>query len=148
MKLLGRSSMLVVAALLAAGPLNGVAAQTPPAGPAAPGGYDVKTEVTLEGTVEAVETVTGMMARGRHARGGMHLTLKTDAETLQVHLGPIAYLAEKGVAVAKGDTLEVVGSRVTMDGGPVVIARQITKGDRTWTFRDASGRPLWSGPRS
>jgi hypothetical protein len=148
MKRLGHSSMLVVVAFLAFAPMDGVTAQTPPAGPAASGMYDVKTEVTLRGTVEAVETVTGMMARGRHATGGMHLTLKTDTETLQVHLGPIAYLAEKGVAVAKGDTLAVVGSRVAMDGGPVVIARQITKGDRTWTFRDASGRPLWSGPRS
>jgi hypothetical protein len=26
-----------------------------------------------------------------------------------------------------------------------VIAKQIKKGDNTWTLRDASGRPLWSG---
>jgi hypothetical protein len=139
---------MVVAALLAFGPMAGVTAQTPSAGPGAPGTYDVKTEVAVKGTVEAVETVTGMGGRGRHAMGGMHLTLKTDTETLQVHVGPIAYLTEKGVALAKGDALEVVGSRVTMGGGPVVIARQIKKGDQTWTFRDASGRPLWSRGRS
>jgi len=41
--------------------------------------------------------------------------------------------------------LEILGSRVTIDKGPVVIARQIKKGDSTWTLRDASGRSLWSG---
>lgn len=147
MKSRGRSSMLVAAAFLVFGPMDRVTAQTPPGGPGAPGMYDVKTEATVKGTVEAVETVTGM-GGGRQAMGGMHLTLKTDTETLQVHVGPTAYLTEKGVTLAKGDTLEVLGSRVTMGGGPVVIARQITKGDQTWTLRDASGRPLWSRRRS
>ena len=71
--------------------------------------------------------------------------VKTDKETLAVHVGPTAYLAEKGITPAKGDTLEILGSRVTMDGASVVIARQIKRGDTTWTLRDASGRPLWSG---
>ena len=54
-------------------------------------------------------------------------------------------MTEKGIALAKGDTLDIVGSRVLIDEEPVVIARQIRKGDNTWTLRDASGRPLWSG---
>ena len=71
--------------------------------------------------------------------------MKTEKEALAVHVGPTAYLTEKGITLAKGDTLEILGSRVTIDEQPVVIARQIKKGDNTWTLRDASGRPLWSG---
>ena len=71
--------------------------------------------------------------------------VKTDTETLAVHVGPTAYLAEKGITPAKGDTLEILGSRVTIDKEAVVIAKQIKKGDNTWTLRDASGRPRWSG---
>jgi hypothetical protein len=107
--------------------------------------YDVKTETTIKGTVESVETVTGAGGRGRGALGGTHLTAKTEKETLEVHVGPTAYLTEKGITLVKRDTLEILGSRVTIDKEPVVIARQIKKGDNTWTLRDAAGRPLWSG---
>jgi hypothetical protein len=107
--------------------------------------YDVKTETTIRGTVESVDTVTGAGGRGRHALGGTHLMVKTEKEALAVHVGPTAYLTEKGITLAKGDTLEILGSRVTIDKESVVIARQIKKGDNTWTLRDGSGRPLWSG---
>jgi hypothetical protein len=73
--------------------------------------------------------------------------VKTETETLEVHLGPTAYLTEKNIALAKGDAVEILGSRVTVDAKPVLVARQIKKGSNTWTLRDASGRPLWSGGR-
>ena len=65
-------------------------------------------------------------------------------ETLGVHVGPKFYLDEQKITIAKGDALEILGSRVTIDAKPVLIARQIKKGNATWTLRDASGRPLWS----
>jgi hypothetical protein len=107
--------------------------------------YDGKTETTIRGTVESVQTVTGAGGRGGRGLGGTHLTVKTEKETLGVHVGPTTYLTEKGITLAKGDMLEILGSRVTIDEEPVVIARQIKKGDNTWTLRDASGRPVWSG---
>jgi hypothetical protein len=39
----------------------------------------------------------------------------------------------------------VVGSKVTMAGQEVVIAREIKKGDQVLTLRDAKGVPLWAG---
>jgi hypothetical protein len=118
--------------------------------------YDPKAEVTLTGTVEAVENV---MPPGCHGcpsgcpdcagSGGVHLTLKTETETetetVEVHLGPSWFLKEKGITVAKGDAVSIVGSRVTLNETPALLARQVTKGDKTWTLRDTSGRPLWSG---
>jgi hypothetical protein len=109
--------------------------------------YDAKTETTITGTVESIETITGPGGRGRRGLGGTHVIVKTKADTLEVHVGPTAYLTEHKITLAKGDTVEILGSRVTIDDEPVLLARQITKGTDKWTLRDASGRPLWSGPR-
>ena len=145
MTALKRFSILGAAALLIVGAVSVAIAQMPGSGQRGAPMYDIKTETTINGTVESVETVTGTGGRGRHALGGTHLVMKNDKETIEVHVGPTAYLTEKGMTFAKGDTLEIVGSRVTIDNKPVVIAKQIKKGDNTWTLRDASGRPLWSG---
>jgi hypothetical protein len=141
LSILGAATVLVVAGVSVA--------FAQPAGKGRRGSpvYDVKTEMTIKGTVESVETVTGTSGGGRYASGGTHLVVKTEKDALEVHVGPTAYLTEKGIAFAKGDTVEILGSRVAIDETPVVIARQIKKGDNTWTLRDASGRPVWSGPR-
>jgi hypothetical protein len=47
------------------------------------------------------------------------------------------------IDVTKGDTIEISGARVTMGGRRVILAREIRKGDQTWTLRDADGRPRW-----
>ena len=107
--------------------------------------YDVNSETTIKGTVEIVDTITGDGGRGRRGLGGTHLVVKTEKESVAVHVGPAAYLAEKGITLAKGDKLEILGSRVTVENETFLIAKQIKKGDNTWTLRDASGRPAWSG---
>ena len=145
MTALKRFSIVAAAALLVVGAVSIGMAQTTSGGQQGSPMYDVKTETTIKGTVESVETITGTGGRGRRAMGGTHLVVKTEREAIEVHVGPTAYLTEKGITLAKGDTLEIVGSRVTVDKEPFVIAKQIKKGDKTWTLRDASGRPLWSG---
>ena len=108
--------------------------------------YDLATEATVTGTVESVEQIASPSGgRGRRGLGGTHITLKTSGETLQVHLGPTAFLNNKKVAIAKGDTLVVVGSRVTVDDERMFIAKEVKKGDTVWTLRDAAGLPLWRG---
>lgn len=145
MTALKRFSIVGAAALVMVGAVSIAMAQTTASGQQGSPMYDVKTETTIKGTVESVDTITGMGGQGRRSMGGTHLVVKTERETIEVHVGPTAYLTEKGITLAKGDTLEIVGSRITIDKEPVVIAKQIKKGDNTWTLRDASGRPLWSG---
>jgi hypothetical protein len=96
--------------------------------------------MTLTGTVQDVQQVTG--SRGNT---GTHVDLKTEKETVNVHLGPATYLAKIGLSIEKGDTLEVTGSKVTMGGKEVVIAREVKKAGKTFTIRDANGRPAWAG---
>jgi hypothetical protein len=108
--------------------------------------YNLATEATVTGTVELVEQIAGPGGgRGRRGLGGTHVTLKTKTETLEVHLGPTAFLNDKKLAITKGDMLAITGSRVTLDGERVFIAKEVKKGDNTWTLRDAAGLPLWRG---
>jgi hypothetical protein len=119
--------------------------------------YDTTTEITLKGTVEDVKTVSGMMGGGgRMERGGRmgaqgmammqgtHVMLKTDAETIEVHLGPSAFLKDQKIELAKGDALEIVGSRVKIGESEALLAREVRKGETSWTLRDANGRPRWA----
>jgi hypothetical protein len=103
--------------------------------------YDPRTEETLHGTVKAVTEHAG---RG-YAGAGVHVTLRLDSGTVEVHLGPASFLRESGLEIAQGDAIEVVGSRVKADHGDYVIAREVRRGDRVVTLRDAAGVPVWSG---
>jgi len=102
--------------------------------------YDPATEVTMKGTVEAVKQLAG--PRGW---AGTHLSLKTDAETLDVHVGPSWFLTQSKISFAKGDQIEVTGSKVKFENSDALIAREIKKGDKTITLRNAQGIPAWSG---
>jgi hypothetical protein len=105
--------------------------------------YDKRAEVTVTGTVEEVREMTGMSGMAGGSVRGMHVMLKTDKQTFEVHLGPVHYLKEQKVDLAKGDAIEVSGARVTMGDRRVILARELRKGDQTWTLRDAEGRPRW-----
>jgi DNA/RNA endonuclease YhcR with UshA esterase domain len=104
--------------------------------------YDPSTETTVKGAVEEVKQVTG-----KHGWNGTHLMLKTEAGQLDVHVGPLSYVAGRGFTFAKGDQVEVLGSKVKMGGSEALIAREIKKGDKTLVLRNAQGIPEWSGGR-
>ena len=105
------------------------------------GNYDPSTETTVTGTVESVTNVPS----GGRGSGGLHLMLAAADGTIDVHVGPAAFVSSKHVSFAKGDALTVTGSKVTVAGQPALIAREIKKGDQVLTLRDAKGLPLWSG---
>ena len=105
--------------------------------------YNPATEITVTGTVEEVQHYT----RGG-GWGGTHLTLNTEHGTLDVHLGPSEFLAEKQFTFAKGHQLEATGSKIPYSEGEALVARIVKKGEKTVTLRDSAGIPLWSrGPR-
>ena len=129
------SAMALVAVVLAGAPLG---AQGKGAGMGMPR-YDKATERTVTGTVEAVNP-----HQGRGGGTGLHLSVKTDAGILEVHVGPTAWLTQQHYAFAEHDALELIGSSVKVDGKDAFLARQIRKGDVTMTLRDANGLPRWS----
>ena len=105
--------------------------------------YNPATVETLSGTVEVVDKVTPM----KGMNSGVHVMLKTDKETISVHLGPEWYIERLDTKIQKGDTIEVKGSRVTFAGKPAVIAAEVKKGDSTLVLRDSAGIPAWAGWR-
>lgn len=105
--------------------------------------YDPAKVETLSGTVEAIAQVAPM----KGMRSAVALTLKTDKETISVHLGPDWYISRLDTKIEKGDTIEVKGARATFFGKPAIIAAEVKKGDNVLVLRDSAGIPVWSGWR-
>jgi hypothetical protein len=105
------------------------------------GNYNPATETTVTGTVDSLSNLPSP-ARGG---GGLHLVLAAPTGAIEVHVGPASFVSSNKVTFTKGDALTVIGSKVTMAGKEVVIAREIKKGDQVLTLRDTKGFPLWSG---
>jgi len=104
------------------------------------GPYELKTEVTVTGTIQAVQEHPG---RGKDM--GTRLLLKTKDSTLDVHVGPSRYIEKQGFAFAEGDTVEVVGSMTKSNDA--ILARIIKRNGKSLSLRDDGGKPLWAGGR-
>ena len=100
--------------------------------------YDAGAVVTERGTVQEVVDYACPASLGEL---GSHLVLKTDHDTIHVHLAPARVVRSVGFTFHPGDEIEVVGSRVTYRG-EAVIARDITRGQEVFRLRDASGKLL------
>ncbi|MBW4043685.1 hypothetical protein [Acidipila rosea] len=101
--------------------------------------YNTATETTVSGTIEAVNQVTG-----RRGWNGTHLQLKTAEGVMDVHVGPSWFLTQKKFELAKGDQVEITGSKVKFNDADALIARTIKKGESELTLRNAQGIPAWS----
>ena len=130
--------LLLALALLLVAP-----ASAQPGPPADGPRYDPSTVETLRGTVRSVE-----MHPSRRGTGyGVHLVVDADGEAVAVHLGPSWYLENQDEQIDAGDAVVIVGSRVTLDREPIVIAREVQLGDAALVLRDDAGRPAWRGWR-
>lgn len=105
--------------------------------------YDPKTVETISGEVMSVSRITPRKGMA----GGIHMNVKTDAETISVHLGPSWYLENQDLKIQPKDKVEVKGSKITFDGKPALIAAEVRKGDEVLRLRDDAGFPVWSGWR-
>lgn len=101
--------------------------------------YDPASEATVRGTIEEVTQVARPSGWG-----GTHMGLKMEAESLDLHLGPSWFLEKRDLTFSKGVRVQDTGSRVKYDDADALIAREIKKGDKTLTLRDALGIPVWS----
>ena len=107
-------------------------AQAPPKAPE----YDVAAEVTVRGEVTEIHE-----SKLASDHPGLHLILKNEDETVEVHACPVRFLNELEFTIAVGDKLVVVGSRPRK--AAVIVAREITKGQLSLILRDKSGVPNW-----
>ncbi len=105
--------------------------------------YNPKTVETISGEVVSVDKVTPMKGMSY----GVHLTVKTEKETISVHLGPGWYIENQDVKIEPKDKVEIKGSRITFEGKPAIIAAEVKKGEEIMKLRDENGFPVWSGWR-
>jgi hypothetical protein len=98
--------------------------------------YDKTSEVKVKGVIDEVRT---------GADKTVHVTLKNDKGLLDVMIAPEKFLKEMEIALAKGDAIEVLGSQVTADGAPMLLAREVTRNGDVMTMRDDKGKPVWVG---
>jgi len=78
---------------------------------------------------------------------GVHMMLKTDKETISIHLGPSWYIENQDIKIEPKNKVEVKGSRITFEGKPAIIATEVKKGNEMLKLRDEKGFPVWSGWR-
>lgn len=126
-------TVLLVACNLAA------ASQGPPESTAAPK-YDLAAEVTLKGTI--VDTIE----RNCPVAGGLgfHFTFKAeDGRTIEVHVASAKFMKDYEWILNKGDQIKLVGARANVQGADGILAREITRGNETFTFRAKDGKPVW-----
>jgi len=105
------------------------------------GAYNPATVETITGEVLAVEQTVPM----KRMNQGLALTVKTQKETVTVHLGPTWYLERLDEKIVKGDKVEIKGARTTLAGKPIILAAEVKKGDKVLVLRDAAGVPVWAG---
>jgi hypothetical protein len=70
--------------------------------------------------------------------------LQTGQETVAVQLGPAWYIDNQTPRIQPNDTIKVTGSRITVDGRPLIVAAVVTKGNEFLKLREATnGVAVW-----
>ena len=89
-----------------------------------------QTKVNVTGTLKSVGT------------GGYTVELQ-DGKTTEVGFGPYWYLDKIGLKLKVGDSVTMTGVYYNNHFVPITV----TVSAKTFTLRDAAGRPVWAGNR-
>lgn len=121
--------------------------------------YDATTEETVHGIVSSVTSETEWAERvrvrnptlrgtrafrlARVRMAGTHVLLDIPDGDIEVHVAPADFLVSNGFAITRHEVMDVVGSRITVNGEEMIVARELTQNGRTLAVRDADGMPRW-----
>ena len=101
--------------------------------------YNVATESTVKGTVRAVEDYTCPVSENEMGR---HLRMQSATGTMEIHLAPARVMRSQKFSFSPGDQIEVLGSKVKVQGQESIIAREVTRGSESFFIRDREGKLL------
>lgn len=99
--------------------------------------YDLTTETKVKGTVDELKVIPGPAE-------GVHLIVKSGTDLLFVHVAPESFLKDMDLTIQKGDSVEIVGSKIKVDGQDEMLAREIIDSNNDVTLRDKKGVPVWT----
>jgi hypothetical protein len=106
---------------------------------AVPPKYDLHTESKIKVTVEEVK----LPAKGSEKEVA-HLQVKDGTNSIDVYLCPKSFFDDMGMSFAKGDEITITGSKVKQGESDLVLAREVVKGNDTFSLRDGKGEPVWN----
>ena len=102
--------------------------------------YDPATEMTIKkAVVQDIKEVT--LSNGQNR---FRIIVKAGTDTYEVCLCPKAFLEVLDSTFAKGDEVEITGSKVQDGDQTIILAREVVKGQNTLVLRDKKGEPVWS----
>jgi hypothetical protein len=101
--------------------------------------YDKTTEAKMTIVVDEVKVVTADNGQQR-----IYLIAKDGANSVEIYVAPKAFLDDMSTTFAKGDKLEITGSKAKQADKDVVLAREVINGNNTLVLRDKTGEPVWS----
>lgn len=146
-----RTGVVLLATVLMVGVLAATVSAAPWKGWRGSGGWGPETPYnrmynpanaeTLSGVVTAIDKTIPM----KGMEYGVALVVKTEKETIPVHLGPGWFVERLDKPFAVGDKVEVKGVRGTFLGKPAVMAAEVKRGSDVLVIRDANGVPVWAG---
>jgi len=101
--------------------------------------YDVRTVVEVDATVVEIRSVPA-----HQFFGGVHLLVTVEGAKLDVFLGPHNFVKEfNAIPLSEGGRVQIAGSKVKTNAGPVLLAREVRKGGTTFYLRNGRGDPYW-----
>jgi hypothetical protein len=101
--------------------------------------YDTATVIDVMATV-----VDTWEVRKPDRLDGIYVTVQMSSGMLDVYLGPADFVRMFGVIFARGDKVELIGSRVMTENGEIVLAAEVYSRDATLILRDKDGTPYWT----
>jgi hypothetical protein len=101
--------------------------------------YSPANEVVLSGTISDNHEFACPASDGEL---GQHFMLIAPDKNYEIHLAPSRVMRSVNWNFKDGDKIEVRGAKVRFRGKEGLIARQITRGDEIFTFRDPEGKLL------
>ena len=104
--------------------------------------YNLTSEKTITATVVGLDTTEPV--EGRQVT---FLAVTVAGTPLKVFLGPPDWMKKQNFAFTKGATAEITGVGGYRLNGDAIMPRKIKIGNRTLTFRDDTGTPLWEDAR-
>ena len=102
--------------------------------------FNPETVETFEAEVIRIDRFVPMTGMDE----GIELIINLEGEPTPVHLGPSWYLQYQDYDIQEGATMEITGSRINLQGLPVVIATRIVSMEGTLNLRNELGYTLWS----
>ena len=99
--------------------------------------FNPKTITTINGTISQVNNTS------KAGRTATVIKVNTDKGARAVLVGPTWFIKKQGLDLKVNDTVEVTGTRTTLQRRNIIITTTLTKDGDTYTFRQPDGNPEW-----